>query len=130
VTKENEIAVPKRKNNILLPLLLLVFVGQATASAMNFCPMMMNQANSHIQMSMMDMSDMNMSATDIKMNKSMTQDCCSDGGDCLMSGCFFTTVSDVLQIRSPYFPSQIVASAYSLTHSYTVDSLYRPPILA
>ena len=128
--------VSKAKNNILVSILLLIFVGQATASAVVFCSMPV-QGMSHSMTETQFKNNPDHSAhtmgaineiSTIDQSASTMQDCYSDNGSCSMSGSFFLALPSALQMQPSAFAQQIVNTDYFMVPSQPLSSLYRPPI--
>jgi hypothetical protein len=135
--------VLKRKNNILLSIFLLIFVGQATASAISFCPMAMNSPDSteaseallhasHGKMMNMradNMKNQNM-RTAMMQDMNMSQDCCSQADHCSMANCAIPGISADFQFNIPERISHSINIEYFSFTRKSTTSLYRPPIFA
>ena len=133
----------KGKNNILVSILLLIFVGQAMASTSVKCLMPMGSDMDVMMQSMSEMehsssmpaSDMSMMGHDMSASamleiQSSTNmlDCCSDGKNCNMTSCTFLALSNILQIQPPTQLKQSVVMIFSMTPRQASSSLFRPPI--
>jgi len=135
--------VLKRKNNILLSIFLLIFVGQASAASVSFCPMVMNSPDStkasedllhasHAKMMNMradDMKDQDMNTT-MMQGMNMSQDCCSLADHCSMANCAIPGISVDYQFNIAERISHSINIEYLSLPRKSTTSLYRPPIFA
>jgi len=129
--------VVKTKNNILIVIMLLIFAGQITASAVVLCPMQSSSSDmtmDHSAHSMDDsaIDDQVMDHTSHNMDNAspMSGSCCVDNAGCSMAGCFFFTLQATLQLQSQEFEPQVAFSDYPMAISQINSSLYRPPIFS
>jgi hypothetical protein len=124
--------VSKGKHNIIVTLILLIFVGQASASAVVYCPMQDDANTSAVTMSEMNHDTVSQQILDdLSMQSSFaSQDCCDDVGSCYMAGCFFPGLSEPLEMNLPDFSFQaLMLDPVKVVQQFS-SSLYRPPILA
>lgn len=114
-------------------ILLLIFVGQATASAVISCSMQSSDTSQSMN-DMMKGMDHSLHSMDNPGDDqeiiSMMQDCCADGEHCSMASCFFVTISSEIQVDKFSIDSQKVNFNYTLATSQSLSSLFRPPILS
>lgn len=98
----------------MVVLMLLVFVGQATASAVMPCEM---DAQTSIGSMMMDhdMSDM---------------DCCDQDCSCPMGSCVSAVFINTPVLMEPELISQKIVQSPTRMLIQNLTSLYRPPILS
>lgn len=117
-----------------MAIILLIFIGQASASSIVSCSMMQQQVSqSSLQMSSkMDHSKHSMAEMNEADSQSMTmmQDCCNDGSDCSMSGCVLLAVGNEISLQSNEFTQQNLISDYTMAPRQSLSSLYRPPIIS
>lgn len=121
-----------------MTIILLIFIGQASAASIVSCSMMPQQM-SHADMQMMSGMQQSVdhsSHSMVEMNEintqsmTMMQDCCSDGSDCSMSGCVLVAVANDISLQSNEFAQQNVISDYAMSPHQSLSSLYRPPIIS
>ncbi len=130
----------KGRNNILITIILLIFVGQASASSIISCSMS-GQITSDLPISHSDMQMMvgmkhMVAHSMINMNEAnaqsitMMQDCCSDDSNCSMSGCAIVAVASEMPMQAVGLVQQNITTDYSMVPHQYLSSLYRPPILS
>ncbi len=129
------INVSKGKNNILMTIILLIFIGQASASSVISCSMMSQQmtlSDMHMMSDMQHSIDHSMAEMDGANTQTMTmmQDCCSGDSNCSMSGCVIIAVISEMAMQGSQFVQQNIKSDYSMAPRQSLSSLYRPPILS
>jgi hypothetical protein len=123
-----------RNHNLLIILLLLVFVGQASAANAMLCKMNFQGSASA---STMDHSKMNQAMSEMEQdsdsdsNTQMTGDCCKSNGNCSMSGCIVVAAVPIkIEISTPEIFVESISSSKVLTTIKIPPSLFRPPITA
>lgn len=112
-------------------LMLIVFIGQATAATNNSCQMNTIDQNIHLSMDvtrhiskdMVSHKNMSGSETQSDMNGCCLQDCNCPLGDC----------SSVMLLSSPHHDWEMIALQKKRNHHFLVviqfpSGLYRPPI--
>jgi len=120
--------VSKGKNNILISILLLIFVGQVAASNVIPCPSDANGQSDSIHSLMMDHSMSNMADMDDTSSSAM-KDCCAENNDCSMSGCLTMASPSLLANMELAFTFQNIVNTVNTAIVQSPTSLYRPPIL-
>lgn len=123
---------------VMVLLLCLIFIGQATASMTMFYGMTAMQLNTQSMsgMSSMEsphhnMSDMTDCDEEMMKTASSTEDCCAQECDCLTSGC--STASAfvaVINYTAEMTISNKIITPSDVIISQALTSLYRPPILS
>lgn len=122
------------KNNILIAITLLIFIGQANVSSVIACSMMLQPMPQidHQMMSGMNHSNHSMNKMKNSDNQSMAsmQDCCDNDSNCSMSGCVTVAVTSDILLQSTEFIQHSIISDYSMAPRQSLSSLYRPPIFS
>jgi len=112
-------------------LVLMVFIGQATAATSASCQMNTNDQNIHQSMDTTNHNAKDMVnhiiITDTETQSSM-DDCCAQDCNCTLDGC-----SSVMLLSSPHHVWEVIALQTKSDRSFLVarqspTSLYRPPI--
>lgn len=111
----------KGKNNILMTIILLIFVGQVAASTVITCPMD-DQMMDHSMLMTSDQAD--------NFAPSHGEDCCAESSNCTMSGCISFALTSPLITPEVVTASQNIVVYINLALSQSLTSLYRPPILS
>jgi len=118
----------------LVVMLLLIFVGQVSASsAFSVCHMNMQNTNSQSDDASPqgDMSEMAHSAHIMSsiMNESETNmDCCDKGGGCSMTSCLSLALFSIFESNTLVFSTTPNILDANMSIARTPSSLYRPPI--
>ncbi len=120
----------KGKNNILVTIILLIFVGQAMASASMLCPMLV-KTDTPTEMIGYDMSEMNHSMPEHDMSTMPSNmECCSDDSNCNMSGCISLALPNETELTTNTISNSVAYFELIVTPTQKLSSLYRPPIFA
>jgi hypothetical protein len=121
---------------VMVLLVCLTFVGQATASAIMSYHMMgmtgMNGQEQSQDMTMMDHSNHNMVSDSSENSEKSTEDCCEQTCSCFTGGCSSVAAftKDIADNGPTVDLSSKILSYSSLALSQQPASLYRPPILS
>ena len=122
-----------RAKQVITAIMLLIFVGQVSATAIIPCKMGSQQQPESMDMTQ-DMQGMDHSSHMMGMNSyandSEMPDCCDSSANCSMSSCLSILASTPLsmnKIQNSYQKPLYPASTFN---SQTPNSLYRPPILS
>ncbi|NQZ07863.1 MAG: hypothetical protein HRT35_11940 [Algicola sp.] len=105
--------------SLMVVLMLLVFVGQATASAVMPCEM---DAQTSIGSMMMDHDMSDMASGDMN--------CCDQDCSCPMGSCVSAVFINTPVLIEPELNSQKIVQYSTQGLIQTLTSLYRPPILS
>jgi len=127
----------------IVVLMLLTFIGQASAASIfSVCQMEMqaqthtnptstNQTHGNLpQTQSMDHSShlMDMQMADSSLINDM--DCCQSDGGCSMSGCISLALFSVQEASTPSFSTASILLDFDVSIIQIPSSLYRPPILS
>ncbi len=118
--------------------MLLIFVGQVTATAVIPCKMVSQEQSGNVNMSMdmnmtgMDhsMHQMNDDSSDSNTSDSNIPDCCKTGANCSMGSCLSMLTITSESIDKPQITIQNVFHPTLALISQIPSSLYRPPIFS
>lgn len=115
----------KRKNNILISILLLIFVGQASASSII-------SYSASLQSHSIEETNLLHTMTESldEMNSSTMNDCCAEECNCSMSGCPSLALPTLFSSSENPKVFQPFVSIIHVALNQSVTNLYRPPILS
>lgn len=117
----------KNSKLCIVVLMLLTFAGQASFAATLTC-----QMETSNQPSVMDHSTHMMGEQNSDLDVNFVNDCCSEVGNCSMSGCITISLAflNVSNASEKTISSESILSPINLVSSQALTTLYRPPILS